>query len=247
MQGMGLPRASSLIKSGGGISSIERRVRQLENMLAAFQAQQVPQPEAFNAGTTKQKPFMEVLEAKAREGREGPTQLQPLDLPTRPSAQLSGLSPLARQDALEATGAVGWTQAIGNQSGPPWRSVIQQLSQQYGVDPLLVESLVKQESNFNPTAKSHVGAQGLMQLMPSTAKALGVTNPLDPVQNLDGGIRYLKEQLSRYKGNIPLALAAYNAGPGAVDKYGGQVPPYKETQNYVQNILKNYLKAKELN
>ena len=105
-----------------------------------------------------------------------------------------------------------------------------------GIDPALLKGLVSQESGFNPDARSGAGAVGLTQLMPGTAAGLGVTNPLDPAQSLQGGAKYLREQLDRFGGDEKLALAAYNAGPGAVQKYGG-VPPYAETQNYVNSVM----------
>lgn len=118
--------------------------------------------------------------------------------------------------------------------------MVNHVARKNGVDEKLVQALIKQESGFNPNAKSKAGAIGLMQLMPSTAKALGVKDPYNAAQNVEGGVKYLKSMLNKYNGNIILALAAYNAGPNAVDKYDG-VPPYKETQNYVKNILANYL------
>ena len=140
----------------------------------------------------------------------------------------------ALQTAIGTTGATGSgaTDATTN----PFAGAIQAASQRNGVDPALVTAIVRHESSFRPDATSSVGAMGLMQLMPQTAAGLGVTNGYDPLQNLDGGTRLLRQLLDHYSGNLPLALAAYSAGEGAVAQYGG-IPPYPETQNYVQAIL----------
>ena len=124
--------------------------------------------------------------------------------------------------------------------------LIDKYAAQNNLDPDFVKAVVKQESGFNPNAKSHCGAMGLMQLMPSTAQGLGVTNAFDAEQNIYGGTKYLKGLMDRFGNNKELALAAYNAGPNAVKKYNG-VPPYKETQNYVKNVMASYGRFKDAN
>ena len=116
------------------------------------------------------------------------------------------------------------------------RQHIQIAATRFGVDRNLVDAVAWQESRYNPRALSTAGAMGVMQLMPGTARQLGVHNPHDVEQNVAGGTAYLRQQLERFGNNVPLALAAYNAGPGAVIKYGG-IPPYRETQNYVRQII----------
>ena len=121
--------------------------------------------------------------------------------------------------------------------------LITKYSDKNGLDEDFVKAVINQESGFNPNATSHCGAMGLMQLMPATAQGLGVTNAYDAEQNIEGGTKYLKGLMDRFNNDKSLALAAYNAGPNAVQKYGG-IPPYAETQNYVKSVLSKYDRMK---
>ena len=125
-------------------------------------------------------------------------------------------------------------------------NLISKYADRNGLDEDFVKAVINQESGFNPNATSKCGAMGLMQLMPSTAQGLGVTNAYDAEQNIEGGTKYLKGLMDRFGNDKSLALAAYNAGPNAVKKYGG-IPPYAETQNYVKNVLSKYDSLKGAN
>ena len=140
----------------------------------------------------------------------------------------SAAPPLPPTAASPAQPAVGGAE--------PYEEEIRRAADEAGVPASLVRAVCRAESGYDPRAVSRVGAQGLMQLMPSTAAGLGVTDPFDPAQSLRGGARYLRAQLDRFGGDVAKAVAAYNAGPGAVERYGG-VPPYAETQRYVSRVL----------
>jgi len=117
--------------------------------------------------------------------------------------------------------------------------VISEASQSHGISFSLLKALIKTESDFNPRAVSSAGARGLMQLMPENIKTLKIKNPFDPRENIMGGTRYLKQLINRFNGKLPLALAAYNAGPGVVEKYQ-RIPPFQETENFVKQVMEYY-------
>lgn len=153
-----------------------------------------------------------------------------------PSAEMPAVSP----ETLK--GAIGGFKpydpfSAGTQIAPgALPGMIETAAKNAGVDPMLFDALIQTESAYDPNARSRAGALGLSQLMPETARGLGVNNPFDPIENLKGGAAYLSQMLQRFGGDAKLALAAYNAGPGAVERYGG-IPPYAETQKYVDRVL----------
>lgn len=127
--------------------------------------------------------------------------------------------------------------AVGGGAGSSeYNPLIEQAAARYGLEPAVLHGLIQQESGFNSSAQSSAGAAGLTQLMPGTAASMGVANPMDPAESIEGGARYLSQLMSEFGGNTEDALAAYNAGPGAVQQYGG-IPPYAETQSYVSKVL----------
>jgi soluble lytic murein transglycosylase-like protein len=155
----------------------------------------------------------------------------------------SALQAASTADTASASGIVGAGYqpavsgaAVSGESGGEYEALIDQAASRNGLDPAVLHGLIQQESGFDPSATSSAGASGLTQLMPGTASSMGVSNPLDPAESIEGGARYLGELMTQFGGNTEDALAAYNAGPGAVQQYGG-IPPYAETQGYVSKVL----------
>jgi soluble lytic murein transglycosylase-like protein len=195
---------------------------------------------------------MRIQQIQSRFGSSGmaftPASQVNMSSPHGPSPAAGATSNLTFEK-LMATYQGSSTHSAGYAGGPSktpytgsesdFAGIIKDASKAHGVDEDLIRAVIRQESGFNPGAESHCGAMGLMQLMPGTAKDLGVNNGFDARENVMGGVKYLKSLLDRFDGNVTKALAGYNAGPGAVEKHGG-VPPYAETQNYVKNILSMY-------
>ncbi len=161
------------------------------------------------------------------------------DTPGRGAVEVVADSAAVRAERRNKEKAAGFCPVSAGYKDPHIDALIRHMCRKYGVDPSLVKAVISAESGYNSMAVSPKGAMGLMQLMPGTANSLGVFDPLDPQQNIEGGVRYLSSLLERYGGNVALALAAYNAGPGSVEKYGS-VPPYQETDTYVRKVLASY-------
>jgi len=161
-------------------------------------------------------------------------------LPDASAVETDAMESASPESEAEETDAQAIDEVQVEESEPdlPFQDHIMQAAQTYQVDAALIRAIIMAESSYNPKAVSHRGAQGLMQLMPTTARWLGVEDSFDPALNIDGGVRYFKRLLDRFDGNIQLALAAYNAGSRYVRKYGG-VPPFRATRNYIKKVL-NY-------
>jgi soluble lytic murein transglycosylase-like protein len=206
----------------GGVAAASQaaaRVAQLRSMIQAVETGR----SGGGAGAGSFESALAEASAVAGTGADALGEATPVTAPSPTTATL------ATTAATEPTSLAG-------DGTVPFQSLIEESCARYGVDPALLAGLIEQESHFDPTVGSSAGAQGLTELMPETAASLGVTDPHDPAQSIDAGARLLSEKLAEFGGNTELALAAYNAGSGAVQQYDG-IPPYPETQDYVKKVL----------
>lgn len=218
-------------KAPGSKTSLKGPGSNFSELLSQKQSVAAPGPQSFEAPSSVigQKGFgpkPAFLEKKSENSVINPKYKNP--------------APPSKNKGYVANVMTGFTQSTGAilpKRAESYMPLILKYSRLYGIDPHLVAGMIKQESGFNPNARSHMGAMGLMQLMPQTARSLGVTNPFDPEQSIAGGTRYLRQMIDKFGGNLTLAVAAYNAGPGNVAKHGYKVPPFTETQNYVKAIV----------
>jgi soluble lytic murein transglycosylase-like protein len=210
--------AEGIGPGAGGLAAASEaaaRVAELQSMI-----------EAVETGSTGKSSFGDALaEASAVAGSATPALGE--------AAAVTSLSTTTSALATTAATEAGASEGSGS---VPYQSLIEEACAKYGIEPSLLAGLIEQESHFQADVGSGTGAQGLTELMPETAASLGVTDPHDPTQSIDAGARLLSEKLSEFGGNKELALAAYNAGSGAVQEYNG-IPPYPETQEYVQKVL----------
>jgi soluble lytic murein transglycosylase-like protein len=217
-----------------GELAIVQRVQQLQALIAAARqgvapagATQAASPSVASAALAASAGYSSAQSANA-DYADFASALQ-----AATSADTAGVT-----DASTSAGSPGIAyQGVSGESGE-YESLVDQAAARNGLDPAVLHGLIEQESGFDSSATSSAGASGLTQLMPGTASSLGVANPLDPAESIEGGARYLGQLMSEFGGNTEDALAAYNAGPGAVQQYGG-VPPYTETQSYVSKVLGN--------
>jgi soluble lytic murein transglycosylase-like protein/flagellar hook-length control protein FliK len=200
--------------------AVAQRVRQLQTL--------IEQTREVGVGGVLSAPTSAASQAPGEDFASALQAATAASAPTAYATTAGGLPPAGMSDSSAGGGA-------GSSEYSP---LIEQAAARYGLDPAVLYGLIQQESGFNPSAQSSAGAAGLTQLMPSTAASLGVANPLDPAESIEGGARYLSQLMAQFGGNVEDALAAYNAGPGAVGQYGG-VPPYAETQSYVAKVLAN--------
>lgn len=211
------------------ISNITARISEIQSRIAALNGSTTPLP--VEAGKAAPTTFAQALDTARTPGATGGSTRLP-DGPVNvavPPASLGPLPPLPVSPG--AANVVPLTQT----SSRDYSDLIQKYAAQNGLEPALVRAVIKTESDGNPRCVSRAGAMGLMQLMPDNVKEAGIADPFDPEQNIAAGSKQLAGLLSQYRGNLDLALAGYNAGPGNVHKYGG-VPPFTETQNYIKRV-----------